>query len=784
MAGIGSVGGGAAEGIQAGWNMGLQFDKQQSDAKQRAFENARQSSADQRQSNLDDRAAAQQDRLNSNTDDDRALAALTTQESDHAVYGAGLAHQYGGFDKIPADVGSAYATKAQGISAQRQALLTKRMQPIVDKEQAWAKDTSSRIATGQINMDDLSPEDTVRLIEATTRRPVGDYLRGENGKSVVGQGVADATAGVQTQNGALTMQGATTLLKPELSVGVGHTAADGSTITSKSLYALAPAHAPMPAGQQSDVGAGQPVQNLSKLLMSATDPNGATPPPPTPGAPAGSGSIAPQGAAAAQPGGIGQVAPNSQTDPASAAPPDQQPPVASQAPPLTPGTDADAVLPVLQVNAVHPDGTEVSYHAPVTQNRSTDPNDPVAQPLSQKALFDRMGKTSTLEAWANTPQARAKIQAGLDARGTQKDNGFIGAFYAMHGDPKALLPIGETDATSQKIRAIQAFATKNGVSFADAARQIDGKGDTGIAKQIEDIHSYAISHGLSDDAASKKLQSQGLLRAPPANAEGGIKIPANYQPDPDKPGAVMPIKGGPADPETKVALTNGQQASRQAIYTDRKMIGANEAMQDLKNISNMSTSASTGIFGSSKPGHGLLDAVRADMANTVTSQEAQSYQVMSAGFHRALATIESAGLAPSGSLTQQMDAVIWKEGDSQLTKMQKLAQTRQIIEAGMESTLTDPKLPAAQRAHIQDIVAQVQKAVPFTIADTQKLTEMQETDPNATMKDVVKANAALQRETKAAGAKAPATVKSDADYQALPSGAQYVAPDGSTRTKK
>ena len=78
--------------------------------------------------------------------------------------------------------------------------------------------TASRIQTGQLSMDDMSPADTVRLIQAQTRRPVTDFLRPAADpnaapgapvpKSVIGQAVADATAGVQTGNGGLTTQGA------------------------------------------------------------------------------------------------------------------------------------------------------------------------------------------------------------------------------------------------------------------------------------------------------------------------------------------------------------------------------------------------------------------------------------------------------------------------------------------------------------------------------------------------------------------------------------------------
>ncbi|MBF9666383.1 hypothetical protein IAI38_11655, partial [Streptococcus pseudopneumoniae] len=86
---------------------------------------------------------------------------------------------------------------------------------------------------------------------------------------------------------------------------------------------------------------------------------------------------------------------------------------------------------------------------------------------------------------------------------------------------------------------------------------------------------------------------------------------------------------------------------------------------------------------------GILDATKEVLANKLTSQEVQSYNVMSTGFQRALASIEAAGLMPTGQLTHQMDAVIFKEGDTNFTKLQKLAQTRQIVEEGLETALSN-----------------------------------------------------------------------------------------------
>ena len=112
--------------------------------------------------------------------------------------------------------------------------------------------------------------------------------------------------------------------------------------------------------------------------------------------------------------------------------------------------------------------------------------------------------------------------------------------------------------------------------------------------------------------------------------------------------------------------------------------------------------------------------------------------ILATGFQRTLAAIEAFGLMPSGQLTHQMDAVIFKEGDTNFTKLQKLAQTRQIIEAGLETTMSNPRVDPATKKHITDIMEKLQKTVPFTNGDLIELQQKQAVNPNMTLGDVVK----------------------------------------------
>ena len=176
---------------------------------------------------------------------------------------------------------------------------------------------------------------------------------------------------------------------------------------------------------------------------------------------------------------------------------------------------------------------------------------------------------------------------------------------------------------------------------------------------------------------------------------------------------------------------------RESVFINRVVQAGNQAAADLDNVVKLPMSASRGFFGGRGQGKGLLDAGKETLANTMTTQEVQTYNVMATGFQRALAAIEGAGLAPSNALMHMMDAVIFKEGDTNFTKLAKLAQTRQIVEKGLETIAVNPRVDEGTKKHINEIVAKVRAAVPFTGADLIRMQQVQQTNPNATLAEVM-----------------------------------------------
>lgn len=194
-------------------------------------------------------------------------------------------------------------------------------------------------------------------------------------------------------------------------------------------------------------------------------------------------------------------------------------------------------------------------------------------------------------------------------------------------------------------------------------------------------------------------------------------------------------EGLPMNPPATGSGAGGMGARNEAYYR-RMKIAANEAAQAAENIMRLPITADSGLFGGMKTYDGILNAPMNVLARKATEQDEQDYQTMWAGVSRNLAAIESAGLAPSGALTHSMDALKFVEGDTNFTKLRKMAEIRQIVEKGMEAHLDDPKLPEEEKQAVRDVIEQMERAIPYTQND---LTELKRSgSKTATISDVAK----------------------------------------------
>ncbi len=176
--------------------------------------------------------------------------------------------------------------------------------------------------------------------------------------------------------------------------------------------------------------------------------------------------------------------------------------------------------------------------------------------------------------------------------------------------------------------------------------------------------------------------------------------------------------------------------NRAEIQHQRVASAATMAAEAAKNIMELPAGSSTGWLGGRVQGGSLMGAIKESLANSVTSQDVQSYNVMLAGIGRNLSTIETSGLAPNANFTKSMDAVILKEGDSEITKMRKMAEIRQIVEYGLQPSLVNPRLPDVQKEQLQGVISKIQEAIPFTHHD---ITILDKSSGKTTMNDVMNA---------------------------------------------
>lgn len=251
-----SVGAAAARGIESGFGLGQRLYEAEDRKKERELQMAdrQEDRAFQREERglrmeglRDQRARqarddARQERQDAVGDIDAQLR-FADQDLD------GLKNEYAAYlqaagndpSKIDPNTLADWNARFKDISTKRGDLRTQRFAPFIEKQAAKAADTASRLATGQVSIDEVSDTDLHDAVQFQTRRPVDDFISGDGIKpSAVRQGIMDFEAGHETGNEGLMMRGLNVIFKPELMTGIGQQAHDGSEIIDKEIYALAP----------------------------------------------------------------------------------------------------------------------------------------------------------------------------------------------------------------------------------------------------------------------------------------------------------------------------------------------------------------------------------------------------------------------------------------------------------------------------------------------------------------------------------------------------------------
>lgn len=271
--------------------------------------------------------------------------------------------------QVPEDVAQQYAQEGQGYLDTQKGHLQK-IAGYVAAGKQQAQDDATNMQVGKL--DPLDPKypakQLVHTFTATTRRPITDLLQGPNGEPA-----PVVQAGEDLHNGI-------------------QTGNEGMVL--KAANTLFAPELQTGVGQPSPHGGTILGKQIIKLLPAPSDPNNPNDP--------NAGKVTPVVRVFVREGGGGDYSNEGRTQGA-----EQQ-----------------------QYGA--PPGATGHYDAPITENRSTDPNDPVAHISMADALNRVEQLKATAASIAGNPDLRAKIDKGIEEGGAQH-NTFLDAYRAMGG---------------------------------------------------------------------------------------------------------------------------------------------------------------------------------------------------------------------------------------------------------------------------------------------------------------------------------------------------------------
>jgi hypothetical protein len=331
--------------------------------------------------------------------------------------------------------------------------------------------------------------------------------------------------------------------------------------------------------------------------------------------------------------------------------------------------------------------------------------------------------TSDQIAGLNT-QRIAQIDAGIQEL---QDKEFHGLIDKKTGDAQ----IQQLQAAKQKPFDIQAIqdSYKHTQAYTDALANRAKLAET----QSVTTKNYADAEkAKADAAAAGKQVVQGEQTT--TNADGSTTKTPTYS-------VVDKATGKATDTGVLVApKSDASGGGRDAVMTQRVINSTGEAVAAIKNIGSLGLdSQSKGVFGSVVKDITPLHVTGDMLNNTLSPQNVQLYNTRMGGLARSLSTLETSGLAPAGSLTKGLDDSIRAEpGDTFATRLDKMAEMRQIIDSNIDSMLTKPNLTDEQKKYLTDLKDQTSKAIPITHSDVDRLiSQADKGNKKATLSDAM-----------------------------------------------
>jgi hypothetical protein len=162
---------------------------------------------------------------------------------------------------------------------------------------------------------------------------------------------------------------------------------------------------------------------------------------------------------------------------------------------------------------------------------------------------------------------------------------------------------------------------------------------------------------------------------------------------------------------------NSKSAADRYGFGDIVAGASNEAAAALKNLMGLPIDSTAGFFGGRQT-TSLFTAPLDAMANKLTPESVQRYNVESGKLGYSLAQLMSGGRAVRVNDVEAMNKIIVaKQGDTINTIATKIAEARQLAERTMEVRSKSPNTPPGLKEVFNENLALVREVVPFTVDD-------------------------------------------------------------------
>jgi len=368
------------------------------------------------------------------------------------------------------------------------------------------------------------------------------------------------------------------------------------------------------------------------------------------------------------------------------------------------------LIPTVKLSVKGPHGEIVDQYVPVMDDHGKilahpdESADATVKHLGLDDIFDHIGADETFyKAINSSPAMQNKILQAVNEGHDADAKEMQGLALQLGGDPaKWQAPQGELLYGSDG-KFLGQLAPGQKAQFAPevlgaatiraqaqiAAAQINANSrenkPSGPEQELNLIHDYALTHGLSDEDSAKALQQFGVIKT---SAAGGA-------------------------------------AGRQTIYNARIINAGQQLTSDLENISDFKVGASTGLMGiGANPGHSITSLTKDMLARTVSGQDDQIYRVISGGLGRYISSMEGAGLpGTKAAMDAASSQLVSNPADTNLTRLTAIAQATQIAENALETVKAAPGVTPDQVKAIDYNLQHLRATVPFTVHDVLKLAQ-------------------------------------------------------------